>query len=392
MKVLAVCQSLDLGEKELGMNPAFWQILKGLTELGAEVVTVPYYKKAARSLWWESHENPNLWKSNAYDRFERLGCYLGLGKNKMDFRQRNQKVLRFLLRNSVQKTWEKYLRVLLTEEKGVDVVLVVTVPLNQFTGIPTMIRREFGIPVVYYDGDTPASLPSHKGLSFSFYEGADPSEYDAFIINSKGAVDEVRRLGARKIYTVHFGADPSVFSPIDGIEKAYDVGFYGIGSKFREDWIAKMMVEPSLASNGNPNSRKFAFCGRAVELDLGAVRLLDPDSLAYRRFSCQSKIALNITRKPHATTYASSTARVFELASLGCCIVSNPYDGLEEWFKVGSEVQVVNDGDQVRELYDWLLSDADARVRMGEAARQRVLKEHTYQHRTKEFLEVLKKP
>lgn len=391
MKILVVSQALDLREKELGITPAWWQILKGLSELGAEIIAVPYYKRSVQSLWWETYENPNLWKSNAYDRIERWAISLGLGRNKMDFRQRNQKLLRFLLRNSVQTKWAGYLRSILTKEKGVDAVLILTVPLNQFSGIPTMIKREFGIPVVFYDGDTPTSLPSNAGLSFSFYEGADPSEYDAFIVNSKGSAEEVRKLGAKKVYTVYWGADPGVFNSIDGIEKTYDVGFYGIGSKLREEWITRMLVEPSLSGN-HDHSRKFAICGRAMDLELGAVQYLDPDALAYRRFYSQSKVALNIVRRPHATVYASSISRIFELASLGCCILSNPYNGVEEWFKVGEEIQIAKEECEIQETYDWLLSDPDARNRMGEAARRRVLREHTHRHRAQQILEILRKP
>jgi spore maturation protein CgeB len=77
---------------------------------------------------------------------------------------------------------------------------------------------------------------------------------------------------------------------------------------------------------------------------------------------------------------------------MGCCIVSNPYDGIEEWFDVGKEVLVAKDGDQVQELYGWLLSDEEARLRMGEAARQKALQQHTHRHRAKEILNILKKP
>jgi glycosyltransferase involved in cell wall biosynthesis len=394
LKILAICQCLDLSEKELGITPAWWQILKGLHELGAEVVAIPYYRRAVQSLWWETYENPNMWKNNAYDKVEKLACSLGISRNKMDFRQRNQKIIRFLVRNSVRKTWEKRIKSVLDEEKDVDAIIVLTVPLNQFSGIPKKIKEEFGIPIVFYDGDTPTSLPSHGGLSFSFYNGADPSEYDAFIINSKGAADEVKKLGANKVYTVYWGADPSVFCPIDGEEKVYDVGFYGIGSKLREEWIKTMMVDPSLnlaSAKWRVGASRFAICGRAFDMNLGAVQLLDPYNLSYRRFSCQTKVDLSIVRKPHATVYASSTSRIFELASMGCCIVSNPYDGIEEWFDVGKEVLVAKDGDQVQELYGWLLSDEEARLRMGEAARQKALQQHTHRHRAQEILNILKK-
>ena len=387
MKILAVCQCLDLAEKELGITPAWWQILKGLHELGAEVVAVPYYDRAVESLWWTTYENPNMWKNKAYNMVENAANSLGLYKNKMQFRQRNQKIINFLVKNSVRKTWEKCIQSIIRGERDVDAVLVLTVPLNQFSGIPTKIRKEFDIPVVFYDGDTPTSLPMNRGLSLSFYNGADLSEYDAFIINSKGAAREVEELGARKVFTLYWGVDPSVFCPINGKEQTIDVGFYGIGSKLREEWMLRMLVDPAAAYNSRA---KFAVCGRAFDIDLGLVHSMDPCDCSYRRFSCQTKINLSIARKPHATVYASSISRTFELASMGRCIVSNPCNGMEEWFSVGKEILVANSDEEISELYDWLLSDEETRLQFGIAARERVLKEHTHLHRAQELLTILK--
>jgi spore maturation protein CgeB len=339
-------------------------------------------------LWWTTYENPNLWKNRMYNTVENLAQSLGLAKNKMEFRQRNQKILNYLTKNASKK-WINYLISILKEEKDIDVILVLTVPLNQFVGVPTIIKKEFNIPIVFYDGDTPTSLPSHGGLSFSFYNGADPSEYDAFIIQSKGAAEEVKNLGAKKVFTVYWGADPAVFSPMTGIKPKYDVGFYGIGSKLREEWIKRLLVDPAEKPGvSGENKGKFAICGRAFDMNLGSVQLVDADDISYRRFSCQTKINLNIVRKPHATVYASATSRIFELASMGCCIVSNPYNGIEEWFSDGKEVLVAKDGEEISELYKWLLSDDEERLRLGNAARQRLLQEHTFAHRARQIQKI----
>jgi len=391
LKILAVCQSLDVAEKELGIVPAWWQTLKGLHEVGCEVVTVPYFNRTIKTLWWDAYENPNLWKNNLYNRVENAAQALGLSKNKMEFRQKNQRWINFFLKNSATKKWKKYLSAIIQKEKDVDAVIVLTVPLNQFVGISSHIRKEFGVPVIFYDGDTPTSLPSFGGLSFSFYNGADPSEYDAFIINSKGAAEEVRNLGAQKVYTVYWGIDPTVFCPITEAEQKYDVGFYGVGSKLREEWIQKLLVNPAAQLRLNAEHKNnFAICGRAFSLALGQVKLLDPDECPYRRFSCQTKVNLNIVRSPHAAVYASAISRIFELASMGCCILSNPYNGVEEWFDVGKEVLVAQNEKEINDIYSWLLSDEDARIKLGTAARQRLLNEHTHKHRAQEILKIIK--
>ena len=95
------------------------------------------------------------------------------------------------------------------------------------------------MPVVYYDGDVPMSLPEFGGMDtgFNIYHGADPSEYDLFVSNSEGGLGRLRELGARRAEALFWGADPELFAPLN-VEKEHDVFFYAYGDKFRRDWMA----------------------------------------------------------------------------------------------------------------------------------------------------------
>ena len=86
-------------------------------------------------------------------------------------------------------------------------------------------------------------------------------------------------------------------------------------------------------------------------------------------------------RDAHASVFASSSMRPFELAAMGCCIVSNPYEGIKTWFDVGNELIVVNSADEAIAAYAELLRDEGRCRAMGEAARNRVLECHTHRDR-----------
>ena len=102
-----------------------------------------------------------------------------------------------------------------------------------------------------------------------------------------------------------------------------------------------------------------------------------------------ARVNLCITRRSHATVYASSSCRPFELASSGAAIVANPYDGIERWFEPGSELLVVRDVEEAVAAYRALLDDPAQAEEMGRRARERVLDEHTYRHRARRVLELL---
>ena len=98
---------------------------------------------------------------------------------------------------------------------------------------------------------------------------------------------------------------------------------------------------------------------------------------------------MNITRWSHTSVYASATARIFELAGYGACIVSQPYNGIEEWFEPGKEVIVVNSEEEAVDTYKRLLGDEKERESIATRARERVLREHTFRERARQVVRVI---
>ena len=121
-----------------------------------------------------------------------------------------------------------------------------------------------------------------------------------------------------------------------------DVFFYGYGDKFRREWMAAMVGEPS---RREPDI-DFALGGRDFQGDVG-----QPDSSATSRSTCSpraisaARVNLNITRRSHATVPGSSTCRPFELAAPAPRSSPTRTTGIERWFEPGSELLVVEDAD-----------------------------------------------
>ena len=69
--------------------------------------------------------------------------------------------------------------------------------------------------------------------------------------------------------------------------------------------------------------------------------------------------------------------------------MSNPHEGIERWFDIGSELRVVSNADEASTTYRELLDDPGAAEAMGRRARERVLDEHTYAHRARQILELV---
>lgn len=382
MKILAIVSAIDLKHK-LGCTPSWWQLLKALREIGNEVVVIPYLGRAVESLWWRTRDNPCCSESLLYNRYLEMKQKMGISPCKKGV---IEPVSSRLISSYIRPKWEKYLKRVLQEEKGIDFILFLNVPLNHLGDIPLKIKKEFNVPVAYYDGDMPTILPKYsvdRGFKFDYYEGADLSYYDAFFTNSKGVIQDLAAMGAKNVRPLYYAADPEIFQPVE-VRQDNDVFFYGHGNELREEWMTKMIAIPSIRMR----SSKFLLAGKGFTIDMGNARVIQDVPMSdLATYVCRSKVSLNITRWSHAVIYGSSTARPFELASYGACIISQPYNGMEEWFKVGKELLVVNSEDEAVETYGWLLSNDEERARIGERARQRLLREHTYKHRARAIVE-----
>jgi len=391
MKLLVIVSSLDLTQP-FSATPAWWQLLKALYEVGVDIVATPYQGPAIETPWWRAAPNPaklegDLFKT-ARDAVRKV---TGVKQTQVEGAQLqderlSDKAVRKLAQTVIAPRWRRHVDRILRREPDVDAVLVITLPLNQIPGLARHIIERHNKPVFFYDGDVPASLPNFMGFAtgFRIYQGADLSEYTAFLSNSEGGKKGLLDLGAREVHTLFYGADEDLFIPVD-VPQDIDAFFYGHGREYRGQWIDAMVREPSLAL---PEAR---FAVRGTRLgDLGRAQTLPYLSFSkLREYACRSKINLVITRRAHASVFASASSRPFELASLGACMVCNPYEGIETWFEPEKELIVVHSAEEAIERYRWLLSHDEARRKMGQAARERFLKEHTFRHRARQLVKII---
>jgi spore maturation protein CgeB len=103
----------------------------------------------------------------------------------------------------------------------------------------------------------------------------------------------------------------------------------------------------------------------------------------HNAFNCTPLAVLNISRESMARYGFSPATRVFEAAGAGACLITDAWEGIEQFLEPGSQVLVAHDGDEVAQIVRSL--DPDRAKRIGEAARQRVLAEHTYAHRARQL-------
>jgi spore maturation protein CgeB len=99
----------------------------------------------------------------------------------------------------------------------------------------------------------------------------------------------------------------------------------------------------------------------------------------HNAFNCTPLAVLNISRESMARYGFSPATRVFEAAGAGACLITDWWEGVEQFLEPEREVLVARSGNEVAEHVRTLTPERARSI--GEAGLRRVLAEHTYAHR-----------
>lgn len=103
----------------------------------------------------------------------------------------------------------------------------------------------------------------------------------------------------------------------------------------------------------------------------------------HRSFYNSQKFTLNITRADMVRAGHSPSVRLFEAAACAVPIISDCWTGLSDLLKIGSEVLVVRNREEVLHLLQH--TSAEERQAIGMRARSKIIRYHSYQVRAREL-------
>jgi spore maturation protein CgeB len=246
---------------------------------------------------------------------------------------------------------------------------------------------------VFWDVDAPATLAAMETEVDD--PGASPLRelipaYDMVFTYGGGqpVIDRYLALGARSCTPIYNALDPETHHPEPPRpELACDLAFLGNRLPDREARVEEFFFR---AVEALPE-RSFLLGGNGWDdrvANLANVRYLGHVPPGDHNALNRSALAvLNVSRESMATNGWSPATRVFEAAGAGACLVTDEWQGLEDFLVPGEEVLVARSGAEVAELLNGL--DLDRAAAIGEAALERVLAEHTYDRRAEQVEAIL---
>jgi spore maturation protein CgeB len=241
-------------------------------------------------------------------------------------------------------------------------------------------RMPDGVCKVFWDVDAPATLDrlaSHAGDPFH----QSLPRFNLVLTYGGGTpvTRRYREIGARECIAIYNAFDPDVHYPVPPDARfACDLSFLGNRLPDREARVEEFFLKAaSLAPD-----RRFLLGGSGWHDKVlpsnvnyvGHVYTAD-----HNAFNCSSRMVLNISRESMARYGFSPATRVFEAAGAAACLITDAWEGIDHFLEPEKEILVAGDGDDVARIAG-SLNTTRARA-IGEAARQRVLSDHTYGQR-----------
>ncbi len=245
-----------------------------------------------------------------------------------------------------------------------------------------------GQAVVFWDVDAPATLDRTFGDATDPFRQHVP-RYDLICTYGGGppVVNAYERLHAKACVPIYNACDPDTHHPVP--PNPHFTGDLALLANRLPDREARINAFFLAAAAALPE-RRFLIGGSGWEQDhlpanVTAIGHVAPPE--HNAFNCTPLATLNVNRESMARYGWSPATRVFEAAGAGACLITDEWQGINEFLAPGEEVLVATDGNAVAKHLAELTPERAKAI--GSAARDRVLRDHTYTRRAEQAEHVL---
>jgi spore maturation protein CgeB len=236
----------------------------------------------------------------------------------------------------------------------------------------------------FYDIDTPVTLARLNSGPSDYITAAMIPRFDLYLSFTGGPVLELieQMYGSPRARVLYCAVDPDLHIPA-AVEPRWALGYLGTYSKDRQPALERLLIEPAQST---PDLR-FVVAGAQYPRDIAwpanvqRVEHVPPNEHA--AFYCAQRYTLNVTRAGMVSAGFSPSVRLFEAAACATPIISDRWPGIDTLFTLGEEILIADVPEHVVHLVRDI--PEDRRQSIGAAARRRVLRDHTADHRAEQL-------
>jgi spore maturation protein CgeB len=236
----------------------------------------------------------------------------------------------------------------------------------------------------FYDIDTPVTLAALERGQASYISAALIPRFDLYLSFTGGPTLDLieSRYGSPRARELYCAANVELSTSASAARR-WALGYLGTYSADRQSSLEALLID---VAHDLPGER-FIVAGaqypQQIKWPVNVSRIEHLPQADHADFYNSQRFTLNITRKAMRSAGYSPSIRLFEAAAAGVPIISDKWPGLETFFTPGEEILVVRDSCEVIQILTQL--DEERRLGIAAAARQRLLRSHTPEHRARQL-------
>ena len=282
--------------------------------------------------------------------------------------------------SSVQELRSKFETIVQTAH-----LVIVGSYVPQGVEVAEWVLETAGGVTAFYDIDTPVTLEKLDKGDEEYISKRLIPEFDLYLSFSGGEVLQLleKKYRAKKAKALYCSVDPGIYYPME-LEKEYSLGYLGTYSDDRQPTVQNFLMRPANLMR----DEKFVVVGPGYPPDIqwpenvARIEHLPPD--LHRNFYNRQKFTLNVTRQAMIKLGFSPSVRLFEAAACGVPIISDYWKGLTDLFEEGKEIFIARSMEDM--VFILKNTSEEQRIKVGEAARKKIMNSHTASHRALELI------
>ncbi len=290
----------------------------------------------------------------------------------------------------IYNDWNESSAGLLRKSDDADAIIIGSYFPDAIAATREMLHSGRG-PLFFYDIDTPITMSRLRSSGKTEYLEAELiPHYDAYLSFTGGpTLRELEiRFGSPRAVAFYCSVDPDQYKPMD-VKEEYrcDLSYLGTYAADRQSKLKRLLNDTAALA---PEAR-FLVAGPQypdhISWEPNVRRKIHLSPREHPFFYSSSRYTLNLTREDMVAAGYSPSVRLFEASACGAAILSDVWAGMEEFLMPGEEILLPRDAYEVKDILQ-NFSEAD-RTKLGQRARERILSQHTSEHRASQFENVV---
>jgi spore maturation protein CgeB len=243
---------------------------------------------------------------------------------------------------------------------------------------------------IFYDLDTPVTLNAldrQEKVDYVPSYGLEPFDLVLSYTGGKALCQLQTQLHAKRVAPLYGSVDPATHHRVDtDMRFASDFSYLGTYASDRQHQLQELFLKPA---NQLPQ-KKFCIGGAMYPPEFPwtsntyFVRHVAPPE--HPAFYSSSKLTLNVTRAAMAEMGYCPSGRLFEAAACGTPIVSDWWEGMDDFFQPDKEILIAGSCEDAVGILNFDCRELDA---IAHASQERTLAEHTAAHRAAELISMI---